>query len=154
MPSQVTVVRRPRRSLFAFPRALPDWLRSFWAAIVRRPRRAEASDPMDLAPGGSAVRPRFPRLVRAADGAHRCTGCELCVPVCPSRCLAVETEGPADARRITRFELTTGACIGCWLCAEACPEDALAMLPAAGVALAPLGREPRRFDLLADGDGG
>lgn len=90
MPAQVVVVTRSRRSLFAAPRALPDWLRSVWAALSRTPAIV---DPAPSTSPCAKDSPLFPQLVRDASGSHRCVGCDLCVRVCPSRCLLLEIEG-------------------------------------------------------------
>jgi formate hydrogenlyase subunit 6/NADH:ubiquinone oxidoreductase subunit I len=149
MPAQVITVRRPRRSLFAVPRALPDWFRSIWAVLSRNP----AGD-VDIAALDSAVPramnvPTFPQLAFDTNGSHRCVGCELCIRVCPSRCLALATEGEAGGLRVTRFDLLRGACIGCGLCGEACPEDAIEMAEGLRVELASLSGRSGVADLLA-----
>jgi len=84
--------------------------------------------------------PLFPDLVIDASGSHRCIGCDLCVRVCPTRCLSLETEGQGTvALRVTRFEFASGACMGCGFCADACPEQAIAMTRAEQrVEIAPL----------------
>jgi formate hydrogenlyase subunit 6/NADH:ubiquinone oxidoreductase subunit I len=149
MPHQTITVRRPRRSLFAVPRALPDWLRSVWAVLSRTP----ASD-VDIAELDSIELhhtnvPAFPQLAIDASGAHRCVGCELCVRVCPSRCLTLAAEGQSTGIRVTQFDLERGACIGCGICGEACPEDAIEMSRGLRVELAPLSGRSGVTDLLA-----
>jgi len=150
MPAKVIVVQRPRRSLFAGPRALPDWLRSIWAALSR----ASVGD-ADIAEAESAGArsicvPLFPQLAFDASGSHRCVGCDLCTRVCPSHCLSLETDGQGAGLRVTRFDLAFGACIGCGLCGEACPEEAIQMAPGVRVELAPLSGRPAVADLLID----
>jgi len=146
MPAQVVVVRRSRRSLFAAPRALPDWLRAVWAAFSLKSPAAELDSHPPVTP--TILAPAFPRLVRDVDGAHRCTGCGACVRICPSRCLELDTGGGEGASSITRFELSAGACIGCGLCIEICPEDALAQAIAADAASGLRANRIPKCDLL------
>ena len=140
MPAQVIVVKRPRRSLFAVPRAVPDWIRSLWAALRRGSMRAQGLAALASSETRSMNVPLFPDLVIDASGSHRCIGCDLCVRVCPTRCLSLETEGQGTvALRVTRFEFASGACMGCGFCADACPEQAIAMTRAEQrVEIAPL----------------
>lgn len=149
MPDQVITVRRPRRNLFAVPRALPDWLRSIWT-VFSRTRVSEVDiaelDSIEL---HSVNVPTFPQLAFDASGAHCCVGCELCIRVCPSRCLTLATEGEATQIRVMQFDLERGACIGCGFCGEACPEDAIEMAEGLRVELAPLSGRPGVTDLLA-----
>jgi len=156
MPAEVVVVKRSRRRAFAVLRATPAWLRSLWIAAWRSRRRPESD--ASLAPASTAVRPVAlmrlalrPQLVRVGDGGHRCVGCDLCVRICPSRCLSLATqEGEVGAPgRVLRFELDGPRCIGCDRCAEACPEDALEMAGAAAAALAPRSSRQAKTDLLA-----
>jgi len=130
MSTQVIVVKRSRRRLFAGPRALPDWLRSIWVARTRHSERTSDSihsfvGSQDLdAPFG----PTFPGLDFDSSGAHRCSACDLCVRACPSRCLRMTAEGEGESRRPTTFEIARANCIGCGVCREVCPENAIEML--------------------------
>jgi ferredoxin len=148
MPTQVITVRRPRRRWFAVPRAFPDWLRSVWTALFRT--AASKLELAVLSPVDSDVTnvSLFPQLTWDAKGAHLCVGCDLCIRVCPSRCLTLETEGKGRGLRVTRFELVHGACIGGGLCDEACPEDAIEMAARSRVEPAPLSGRPGVADLL------
>ncbi len=149
MPDQVITVRRRRRSLFAVPRALPDWLRSIWAVLSQTPVSDVDTAELDSIELHPMNVPTFPQLAFDASGAHRCVGCELCIRVCPSRCLTLATEGEATEIRVTQFDLERGACIGCGFCGEACPEDAIEMAEGPRVELAPLSGRPGVADLLA-----
>jgi len=150
MPTQVIVVQRPRRSLFAVPRALPDWLRSVWAALLPTP--VEDTDLADLRMVDlrTSSAPLFPQLALDATGSHRCVACDLCVRVCPSRCLEITTEGEDRDLRVTRFDFVRGACIGCGLCGQACPEGAIEMASGGRVEVAPLSGLSHAVDLLID----
>jgi 2-oxoglutarate ferredoxin oxidoreductase subunit delta len=50
---------------------------------------------------------------------ERCKGCELCIPVCPPKVLAMSVAVNAIGFRYP--ELQDG-CTGCELCAEICPD--------------------------------
>ena len=149
MPNQVITVRRPRRSFFAVPRALPDWLRSVRAVLSRMPASDVDMADLDSIELHPMNAPTFPQLAIDASGAHRCVGCELCVRVCPSRCLTLVTEGQATEIRVTQFDLERGACIGCGFCGEVCPENAIEMTRGRRVELAPLSGRSGVTDLLA-----
>jgi ferredoxin len=150
MPIQVVVVQRPRRSLFAVPRALPDWLRLVWATFFRTSTGDTDRSRMDSTRAGSLDTPLFPRLTLDGSGSHRCVGCGLCIQVCPSRCLAIGTEGQGEELEVTRFDLVRGACIGCGLCDEACPENAIELVAGCRVELAPFSGRLGIADLLLD----
>jgi indolepyruvate ferredoxin oxidoreductase beta subunit len=87
-------------------------------------RRLEASD--DSAPaawrGDEAV--RAPETAAAGAGARLeitaswCKGCDICVVVCPERCLALDAGGVVE---IT----DPGACSGCRVCEWLCPDFAI-----------------------------
>ncbi len=56
-----------------------------------------------------------------------CTGCEVCLEVCPVDCIYV-IAGPDAPRRSKLVEINLDACIGCMLCEKYCPWDAIAMI--------------------------
>ncbi|MAG34409.1 MAG: hypothetical protein CL908_26330 [Deltaproteobacteria bacterium] len=160
MPAEVVVVKRSRHRAFAVLRLAPAWLRSLWIAAWRNRGKALEADPFPLLAADSLPRlTRRPEVVFSHEGVHRCVGCNLCVRVCPSRCLVLETtptDGPADGRggeahdvRVSGFGLLGERCIGCGVCARACPEDALEMRPVAAAALAPLSFHAVETDLLS-----
>lgn len=49
---------------------------------------------------------------------EKCTGCESCVPECPSEAIKM-VDGKA--------EVDIDACVDCGVCVDACPEEAIAM---------------------------
>jgi Na+-translocating ferredoxin:NAD+ oxidoreductase subunit B len=62
-----------------------------------------------------------------------CIGCARCLPPCP-------TDAIVGARK--RLHTVIAAdCSGCELCVPACPVDCIHMVPAPGLAAAPLARE-------------
>ncbi len=129
MPTQIIVVKRAPRRFFAGPRALPDWLRSFWAAWSRSgDKDTNVGDSLiGLETVGRGVGPIVPKLDFDAIGAHRCNGCGLCLGACPSRCLSLTSEGRGAALKVATFENAHGRCIGCGVCREICPEEAILM---------------------------
>jgi len=146
MPARVVVVKRARRRPFALLWAAIAWLRSALAALFGRSRApASSSESAVWLPGP----PRIPALRFSGAGDALCTACNLCVEICPSRALSLDSEAPAGHGRPRRFVLQLGACIGCRACAEACPEAALDLIPAPNVAIAGGSGRPVPIDLLA-----
>lgn len=61
-------------------------------------------------------------------GRTKCVGCGLCMVVCPSQCITVETAEDEQGRRYpSRYEIDTTRCIFCGYCEEACPVNAIFM---------------------------
>jgi 2-oxoglutarate ferredoxin oxidoreductase subunit delta len=50
---------------------------------------------------------------------ERCKGCELCIPVCPPRVLAMSSAVNSIG---FRYPILHEGCTGCELCAEICPD--------------------------------
>ncbi len=48
---------------------------------------------------------------------EKCTGCESCVPECPSEAIKM-----VDDKAVVNEE-----CIDCGVCVDACPEEAISM---------------------------
>ena len=133
MSTQVIVVKRSRRRLFSIPRAVPGLIRAIWAARPGGARQAHIEVGRSESSRGDAAGStmRFPRLDFDSSGQHRCVACDLCVQICPSRCLKMESEELAAAAvgslRVTRFELARASCISCGACRDECPENAIEM---------------------------
>ncbi len=49
---------------------------------------------------------------------EKCTGCETCVPECPSEAITM-----ADEKAVINAEL----CVDCGVCVDACPVEAISM---------------------------
>ena len=64
---------------------------------------------------------------------EKCTRCGLCVQVCPSRVIIMESQGP---------EATNSSCIACGHCVAVCPQAALDNRKAPLAKQAPLDNEP------------
>ena len=67
-----------------------------------------------------------------------CSGCGLCVQVCPVEAIALVSAN--DPRKPKRREasLIEDRCLGCGLCVRACPSDAIRLKPRAERVLTPL----------------
>ncbi|NTV91852.1 MAG: 4Fe-4S dicluster domain-containing protein [Chlorobiaceae bacterium] len=53
-----------------------------------------------------------------------CTGCKICVPVCPSKCIAIVDSD----LNYTGIASVSHACTGCNICAIDCPWKAIVMI--------------------------
>lgn len=62
-------------------------------------------------------------LAKNQEGKAKCTGCGLCVTVCPSQCIKVHrAEG-----KVVSYELEILRCIYCGFCMEVCPYGAIVL---------------------------
>ena len=59
-----------------------------------------------------------------------CTGCEVCIAVCPVDCIDKQA-GPMEEAPMFQSVciIDQPKCIGCWLCEKVCPWDAISMVP-------------------------
>jgi indolepyruvate ferredoxin oxidoreductase beta subunit len=88
-----------------------DWIESAG-------RRAPAASP----PPGPAAIQELPQLAHRLEITEAwCKGCDICVKMCPERCLAL------DARQIVRVA-DPAACTGCRLCEWLCPDFAIRLV--------------------------
>jgi NADH-quinone oxidoreductase chain I len=61
-------------------------------------------------------------------GKTKCVACGLCMIVCPSQCIYIETAEDEEGRRYPlTYELDATRCIFCGFCEEACPVKAIFM---------------------------
>ena len=61
-------------------------------------------------------------------GKTKCVACGLCMAVCPSQCIYIETAEDAEGRRYPlTYKLDATRCIYCGFCEEACPVGAIFM---------------------------
>ncbi len=77
-----------------------------------------------------AISPRWRGMhyfERNDEGETACVACGLCVAVCPSRCISLETrEREEDGLRYPgRYEIDALRCIYCGYCQEVCPVNAI-----------------------------
>ena len=72
------------------------------------------------------VRKKQPKQLAVIDQ-NGCTGCEMCIVVCPVDCIEL-VPGPEhfDLRKLVEVDLDR--CIGCTLCAQYCPWETIYML--------------------------
>ncbi len=61
-------------------------------------------------------------------GKTKCVACGLCMAVCPSQCISIETAEDEEGRRYPlTYELDATRCIFCGYCEEVCPVNAIFM---------------------------
>ncbi len=60
-------------------------------------------------------------------GGLKCTACDACARVCPTRCIALVGAGKGKDRRASEFIIDHNLCMYCNLCVEVCPFDAITM---------------------------
>ncbi len=60
-------------------------------------------------------------------GTLKCTACNLCAVVCPTRCIELTGHGKGKERRAQTFFIDHNLCMYCNLCVEVCPFDAITM---------------------------
>src|SRR4030043_2043546 len=59
-------------------------------------------------------------------GKTKCVACGLCMVVCPSQCIYIETaEDEEGSRYPLTYELDASRCIFCGYCEEVCPVNAI-----------------------------
>ena len=54
-----------------------------------------------------------------------CKGCELCIPTCPKKCIAIAEEFNSRGLHYAVFSDKAGNCTACKLCAIICPDAAI-----------------------------
>ena len=62
-----------------------------------------------------------------ATGRIKCTACEACARICPTRCIELSGAGKGKERRAATFTIDHNLCMYCNLCVEVCPFDAITM---------------------------
>ena len=65
--------------------------------------------------------------VDLATGKLKCTACDACAKVCPTRCITIIGAGKGKERHPVEFVIDHNLCMYCNLCVEACPFDAITM---------------------------
>jgi formate hydrogenlyase subunit 6/NADH:ubiquinone oxidoreductase subunit I len=79
-------------------------------------------------PGKALRKGKAPRQLAVIDQAG-CTGCEVCITVCPVDSLEIVPGVEHHENFMKLLEVDYDRCIGCSLCAQVCPWDVIDMLP-------------------------
>ena len=75
---------------------------------------------------GKPPRARKPRQL-AVIQQYGCTGCEVCIVVCPVDCIEIVPGVEYNPTYMKLVEVDYDRCIGCSLCAQVCPWDTIGM---------------------------
>jgi NADH-quinone oxidoreductase subunit I len=62
-----------------------------------------------------------------ATGKLKCTACDACAKICPTRCITILGAGKGKERHPVEFVIDHNLCMYCNLCVEVCPFDAITM---------------------------
>lgn len=81
-----------------------------------------------MAMPGKPARARQPKQL-AVIHQHGCTGCEVCIVVCPVDCIEIVPGVEYHPGYMKLVEVDYDRCIGCTLCAQVCPWDTIQMYP-------------------------
>ncbi len=65
--------------------------------------------------------------VDLGSGKLKCTACDACAKICPTRCIAIVGAGKGKERHPIEFVIDHNLCMYCNLCVEVCPFDAITM---------------------------
>lgn len=65
--------------------------------------------------------------IEETTGQLKCTACEACARICPTRCIELTGSGKGKNRRPSAFTIDHNLCMYCNLCVEVCPFDAITM---------------------------
>ena len=65
--------------------------------------------------------------IELATGKLKCTACDACAKICPTRCITIVGAGKGKERHPVEFVIDHNLCMYCNLCVEVCPFDAITM---------------------------
>jgi formate hydrogenlyase subunit 6/NADH:ubiquinone oxidoreductase subunit I len=60
-------------------------------------------------------------------GKLKCTACDACAKICPTRCISIVGAGKGKEKHPVEFVIDHNLCMYCNLCVEYCPFDAITM---------------------------
>lgn len=86
--------------------------------------------------------------IEETTGQLKCTACEACARICPTRCIELTGTGKGKNRHPSAFSIDHNLCMYCNLCVEVCPFDAITMWTRIGELSAPV-RSSLVFDIKA-----
>jgi len=87
---------------------------------------ADVQAPVSESPKAAPARKKRPREL-AVINQSGCTGCEVCLEVCPVDCMYV-VAGPEFDVHKKLVEIDLDVCIGCKLCVKYCPWETIEMV--------------------------
>ena len=87
---------------------------------------AEVPTTVQPAPKAVPARKKRPRELAVIDQSG-CTGCEVCLEVCPVDCMYVVAGPDYDVHK-KLVEIDLDVCIGCKLCVKYCPWETIEMV--------------------------
>ena len=89
---------------------------------------SDASKPV-AAPAKPSVKKKKLAKEIAVVHFHGCTGCEVCIDVCPVPNCIVLYDSPEGTMVNKVVRVVDDLCIGCNLCAKYCPWETIEMIP-------------------------
>ena len=87
---------------------------------------SEVQTPAPAKPVAAPARKKKPKELAVINQAG-CTGCEVCLEVCPVDCMYV-VAGPEYDVHKKLVEIDLDVCIGCKLCVKYCPWETIEMI--------------------------
>ncbi len=70
---------------------------------------------------------RHALTIELETGKLKCTACNACAKICPTRCIEIVGAGKGKDRYPEEFWIDHNLCMYCNLCVEVCPFDAITM---------------------------
>lgn len=103
-------------------------LRSMWVTLRYLFTRAiTVQYPDEQRPQPLRALNRHVLTIEESTGQLKCTACEACAKICPTRCIELTGTGKGKNRHPSAFTIDHNLCMYCNLCVEVCPFDAITM---------------------------